>query len=246
MAHRGGGQWEPNLGKENTMSAFGQAVQLGYRYIETDVQATADGRLVCMHDPTLERMTGAPGCVADYTAAEVAQFTIGDEPIAFFDEVVDRFPTTRFNVDLKTEGAIEPLVRAITSHRLHDRILVDSFSQSRLSHFRTLTKGQIPTAMGVPGVAWTAFVPFVSAIVSSPAPAIQLPYNKKVGSLEIPVVTRSVVTRVHQLGKVIHVWTIDDPDLMEHLIDLGVDGIITDRPDLLKDILIRRNLWESA
>lgn len=245
MAHRGGGLWEPNLGKENTLAAFRQAVSIGYRYLETDLQATADGRLVCMHDDTLERTAGAPGRVRDYTAAELSQFTVDGEPIPFFDEVVEALPGARFNVDLKTEEAVRPLAAAIEELNLTDRILVDSFSQRRISRFRALTRGRVPTAMAQPGVVWTRFVPGLSTVLSSPAVAVQVPLTHSFGAVTVPVVTEQLIARVHRLGKVIHVWTINDQPDMERLIDLGVDGIITDRPDLLKNVLVGRNLWES-
>jgi len=246
LAHRGGGQWEPNRGVENTMAAFARAVALGYRYIETDLQATRDGDLVCFHDPTLERLTGQPGRMADLTSAEVAQLRVGGEPIAFFAGVTEAFPEVNFNADLKTEQAIEPLVRLIADQRLADRILVDSFSQYRLSRFRALTRGRVPTAMAPPGVAWTVFVPFISRVIASPAVAVQVPVTYPIGRATVPVVTAAVVARVHAAGKVIHVWTIDDPAEMERLIDLGVDGIVTDRPDLLKAVLQRRGLWPTS
>jgi len=244
MAHRGGALWEPNLGKENTRYAFSQAVSLGYRYLETDLQATKDGRLVCFHDTTLDRMTGVSGRVCDVTAEELAGISIAGEPIPFFDEIVTAFPEVRFNVDLKTSDAVLPLVRAIDAYDLFDRILVDSFSQARISHFRGLTKGRVPTAMAPIGVAWTALIPILSGVISSPGVALQVPISEKVGPVFVHVVTQETIERVHRLGKVIHVWTINDPQEMECLIDWGVDGIITDRPDLLKEILVRRNLWE--
>jgi len=247
MAHRGGSAWEPNLGRENTAYAFSQAVSLGYRYIETDLQATRDGRLVCLHDPTLERMTGTAGKVSDFLADDLRSLRIaGSEPIPFFDEVVEAFPDTRFNVDLKTEGAIEPLIAAIRSHRLQDRILVDTFSQHRLTRFRRLAGDAIPTAMGPAGVLRTVVIPPAGRILTSPGMALQGPVSGKLGPVTIPVATAQTVDRVHRLGKVIHVWTVDDPQEMERLIDLGVDGIITDRPDLLKQVLLRRNLWETG
>jgi len=246
MAHRGGAGLPANEGKENTLAAFQQAVSLGYRYIETDVQATRDGRLVCMHDLTLERVAGIVGPVADYTAAELEGVTIGGEPVPFFDDVVDALPETRFNVDLKTPDAVEPLVRAIATNHLENRILVASFSQTTISRFRSLTEGKIPTAMSPVAAAWTGIVPVLSRIISSPAVAMQVPVSQPVGGLELPVVTRSTIDRVHHLGKVIHVWTIDDADEMNRLVDMGVDGIVTDRPDVLKDVLISRNLWETG
>ena len=245
MAHRGGGLWEPNVGRENTFYAFTQAVELGYRYVETDVQATKDGQLVCMHDTDLQRVANTPGCVKDYTAQELAEIKVdGTEPVPFFSEVVDALPGVRFNVDTKTDDAVIPLVKAIEDHNLWDRILVDSFSQTRLSQFRTLTSGRVPTAIAPAGVAWTAFVPYLSGIVSSPGVAMQVPVTQKVGSVTLNVITPRIIDRVHSLGKVLHAWTINDPYEMECLIDWGVDGIITDRPDLLKEILVRRNLWE--
>ena len=246
MAHRGGGLWQPNLGKENTLAAFRQAVSIGYRYVETDLQATVDGRLVCMHDDTLERTASAPGRVCDHTAAELSKLTVNGEPIPFFDEVVAALPGVMFNVDLKTENAVVPLAAAIEELKLADRILVDSFSQRRISRFRSLTAGRVPTAMAQPGVVWTRFVPVLSTVVSSPAVAVQVPATHCFGPVTLPVVTEQFVARVHRLGKVVHVWTINDPSEMERLIDLGVDGIITDRPDLLKEVLVGRNLWESV
>ena len=98
--------------------------------------------------------------------------------------------------------------------------------------------------MGQAGAAWTSFVPVASQVVSSPGVALQVPVAKTFGRVTVRIVTRETIDRIHHLGKVIHVWTIDDPSEMNHLIDLGVDGIITDRPDLLKEVLVGRNLWE--
>ena len=244
LAHRGGAAWEPNLGKENTVHAFAQAIALGYRYLETDLHATADGRLVCLHDPTLDRVSDATGQVGSLTAADLAGVRIGGEPIAFFDEVAAMWPAARFNLDLKSDDAVGPLVRLIESGTLDDRILVSSFSQARLSRFRTLTRGAVPTGLAPPGIVVTALVPLVGRILTSPGVAAQVPVTEPVGPFRLPVVTRATVARVHAAGKVVHVWTIDDPAEMNRLIDLGADGIVTDRPDLLKQVLIDRDLWE--
>ena len=247
FAHRGGSDYPPNVGKENSLHAFNQAVALGYRYIETDVQATRDGHLVCFHDPTLDRLTGVAGAVADYPLADLRQMKLGGtEPIPLFDEMVEALPGIKFNVDLKAPGAIEPLVAAIAAHGLADRILVDSFSQVRLSRFRVLTAGRIPTALGLPGAAWLTQVPGLSRLVNSPGVALQVPVTQQVGPVQLRVITASSVARAHAAGKVVHVWTIDQADEMERLIDLGVDGIFTDRPEILKDVLIRRGLWDLS
>jgi len=246
MAHRGGGAWGPNIGKENTLHAFAQAVSLGYRYLETDLQVTSDERLVCFHDDNLKRVTGQDGQVCEMSSAELGEVRVSGEPIPFFDDVVEAFPDVRFNLDLKAEGVIRLLVKAIRAHRLQDRILVDSFSQARLSQFRAATRGQIPTAMAPWGVAWTALVPLLGRLIASPGVAVQVPVRTSWGRLGLEIVTPQTIEAIHSIGKVIHVWTIDQPAEMERLIDMGVDGIITDRPDLLKDILVRRNLWEYA
>ena len=247
MAHRGGSNYEPNIGKENTMAAFAHAVALGYRYIETDVQATQDGVLVCMHDDTLERTAGIAATVGDFTAAELHKVKIdGTEPVPFFDEVVEAFPGVSFNVDMKVSDAVDPLWEAIRAHQLYDRILVDSFSDSRIARFRSLSGGKIPTAMARLGVAWASQIPFLSRHIGSPGVALQGPVEAKVGPLQLNVVTSTTIKRMHAIGKVVHAWTIDDRDEMIRLIDMGVDGIITDRPEVLKEVLVSKNMWEAS
>jgi glycerophosphoryl diester phosphodiesterase len=247
MAHRGGSDYEPNLGKENTMTAFTNAVALGYRYIETDVQATKDGVLVCMHDDTLERVAGIQGTVRDFTAAELHKVRIDQtESVPFFDDVVEAFPHVRFNVDMKVSDAVDPLWEAVRAHHLHDRILVDSFSQSRISRFRRLSGGKIPTAMAPLGVVWASQVPLLPRFFGSSGVALQVPVADKVGPVLLKVVTSATIERVHAAGKVVHVWTVNDTDEMIRLIDMGVDGIFTDRPDLLKEVLVAKNMWEDS
>ena len=242
MAHRGGSTWEPNIGKENTLAAFQAAVDLGYRYIETDVQATSDGQLVCFHDDTLERMTGTDKPVVELSGDDLRTLvTLSGEPIPFFDEVVEALPTTRFNVDLKTDQAVEPLIELIKAHRLQGRILVDSFYGPRLNRFRAQMGVEIPTA-AAPGEV--ARVRFFGGVGPIPAMALQVPLTHQFGPFTATIVTPATIARVHRLGKVIHVWTIDDVPEMERLIDMGVDGLVTDRPDLLKEVLIRRGLWQ--
>ncbi|MCL2783956.1 MAG: glycerophosphodiester phosphodiesterase [Propionibacteriaceae bacterium] len=246
MAHRGGSTYMPNLGKENTLHAFQQAIALGYRYIETDVQATKDHRLVVFHDRSMERLASVAGPVRNHTSAEVSTMRVGGEPIPFFDEVVEALPDIRFNIDLKTADAVEPLVAAIRAHKLADRVLVVSFSQTRISHFRARTRGRIPTAMAPLGALWTTLIPGARRIIASPGVAVQVPRLNRIGSLRFPVLTPDSIRRAHQLGRVVHAWTVNDPKEMDKLVAWGVDGIITDRPDLLKDVLISHNKWEGS
>ncbi|MDR0415799.1 MAG: glycerophosphodiester phosphodiesterase [Propionibacteriaceae bacterium] len=244
MAHRGA-HFGPTAGQENTLAAFRAAADLGYRYIETDVQATRDGRLVVFHDDTLERLTGAPGRIADRRHADLAALRVGGQPIPAFDEALEEFPRLRFNIDLKTPGAVEPLVRVLARHQAGRRVLVGSFSQARLSRFRALTSGLVPTAAGVAGVAWTAFVPLLPRLLASPGVALQVPLRHRLGPFDAAVFTRRLVANAHAAGRVVHVWTVDDAAVIEAVVDAGADGIMTDRPDILKQVLRRRDLWEA-
>lgn len=247
LAHRGGSGLPANVGLENSRTAFRNAVDLGYRYLETDVHATSDGHLVAFHDDRLDRVTDSTGAVATLTLAQVRAARIGGrEPVPTLEELLTEFPTARFNIDIKAPGATDPLWRLIDAHGAHDRVCVGSFSNRRLWRFRRLSRGSVATAAGRLGVAALRFLPWpVSRLVHTPAVAFQVPWAVGRLPLRLTVVTRGFVTRAHRLGKQVHVWTIDDPDAMNALLDLGVDGIVTDRPDLLREILRERGGWRE-
>lgn len=240
MAHRGGSLLTENLGIENTSRAFANAVRLGYRYLETDVHATADGHLVAFHDDNLERVTGYQGSLTTMTLAEVEQLRIGDrEPIPTLDELFDTFPEARFNIDMKHEPALLPLVEAIRRHRAERRVCVGSFSRSRIRRFRSLLP-EVPTSVSAVGVGALA----VGAMAPN-GQVFQMPLSHPVGPVNVDLVTPRNISRIHSTGRAVHVWTIDDPTTMHRLIDWGVDGIITDRPDSLKEVLRARGMWST-
>ncbi|MDR1450393.1 MAG: glycerophosphodiester phosphodiesterase [Propionibacteriaceae bacterium] len=245
MAHRGA-HIGPTAGQENTLAAFQAATDLGYRYIETDVQASRDGEAVLFHDDTLDRLTGTAGTVAERSAASLKGLKVAGQPIPTLDAALEEFPRARFNIDLKTFAAVEPLVRALARHKAGQRVLVDSFSQRRLSYFRTLTAGRVPTAAAPAGIAWTVFTPFLPALIASPGVALQIPLRQRLGPLDLTVFSARLVANAHRAGRVVHVWTVDDAATMESLIAAGADGIITDRPDILKQVLQRHDLWEAS
>lgn len=245
LAHRGGSLLEGNVGRENTVHAFRAAQALGFDHGETDVHATADGVLIAFHDDRLDRVTDDTGLVAGLPWDRVREARVGGEPIPTLDELLETFPTMCFNVDIKAPGAIEPLVRTINAHRAHDRVCVGSFSVQRIEAFRRLMGRQVPTAASVAGTVWTAFVPLLPRLLPSTAAVFQLPTHQTVRGVRIPVVTRRLVDNAHAAGRDVHVWTIDDAAEMVRLIDLGVDGIVTDRPDVLKDVLLSRDLWRD-
>ncbi|WP_309485575.1 glycerophosphodiester phosphodiesterase family protein, partial [Streptomyces sp. WELS2] len=129
FAHRGGAA----DGLENTVAQFRRAVELGYRYIETDVHATADGRLVAFHDATLDRVTDGAGRIADLPWAEVRHARVaGREPVPLFEELLETFPGVRWNVDVKAEPALRPLLELVERANAWDRVCVGSFSEARV------------------------------------------------------------------------------------------------------------------
>lgn len=249
MAHRGGALHPELRGLENTLHAFRHAAGLGYRYLETDVHVTSDRRLVAFHDTVLDRMTGRSDSLADVSADDLAGLRIaGEHAVPSMSELLEELPDCRFNVDLKAPGAVPVLADLIESTGSHDRVCVGSFSSRSLQHFRRLTAGRVATAATPREVAsflaasWSGVVRLVRRRRFS---ALQVPHLLPRTGGRIPLVTRSLVRRAHASGVHVHVWTVDEPTEMEQLLDLGVDGLITDRTDLLKDVLVRRGLWRT-
>ncbi len=242
LAHRGGSFYGPNLGRENTIAAFANAVELGYGYLETDVQATRDGMLVVFHDDRLERVTDGRGVIAEQTYAEIRTArTVAGDVIPTLDEVLEEFPGTRFNIDCKTEAAVAPLVEVLRRHAAVDRVCVGSFSTKRLTAVRAALGPALATAAGTRGVAAMRFTPRIaSRLVHSPAPVFQIPLTTDIAGRTVRTFTTGLLRRAHRLGKHVHVWTVDDRAEMERLLDLGVDGLVSDRIDVLRDVFTAR------
>ncbi len=255
-AHRGGARHDDVVGLENTLKAFESAVGLGYRYLETDVHTTADGELLAFHDASLDRTTDRAGVVAELPYAEVAGALVGGrEPIPRLVDLLEAFPRACFNVDLKSRLAVEPLVDLVVRMGLQDRMCVGSFAERSLRAFRAAARKRSPrpvaTSCGVLASVATAFVPGSSGSVGRRLPALmgdtgvafQVPHRFRG---RVPVVDRGFVRRAHAAGRQVHVWTIDDRAEIEQMLDLGVDGIFTDRTDVLREVLVERGLWEGA
>lgn len=238
MAHRGFSR----DGLENTRAAFAAAVDLGYQYVETDVHATTDGVLVAFHDPTLDRVTDGSGVIADLPWSQVRQERIGGtEPIPTLDELFETWPDLRVNIDCKAGTAVGPLIDAVERHRAHDRVCIAAFSDqrrravlARLSRPAVTSAGQSVIA-GAKLLRWT--------------PLRHRPFGG-VDILQIPewhgrlrILTPALLTRAHAAGVKVHVWTVNDADTMARLLDMGVDGILTDHADLLKQVLHARGQW---
>jgi glycerophosphoryl diester phosphodiesterase len=244
FAHRGGAKHPEIKGLENSLRAFRHAHTLGYRYLETDVHLTSDGVLMAFHDNELSRVTDSVGVVSSLTAAELSTVKIGgSEPIPTFVELLEGFPDCYLNIDIKADNAVEPLARLIQKRAAQYRVLVGSFSRKRLQQFRLLAP-EVPTSASPFEAAMLRFVPFrtlANWFSGRQAVAVQVPRYR--GRIE--VVTESFVRRMHALGKHVHVWTIDEPSEMHLLLDRGVDGLMTDRTDILKAVLQERGQWKE-
>ncbi len=246
FAHRGGAFHPENEGLENTLAAFKLAVALGFDYLETDVHVTRDGVLLAFHDSVLDRVTDRQGQIADLDYEDVRSALIGGrEQVPPLADLFDGFPDARFNIDIKSAGAVPALAEFIAARVAWDRVLVGSFSQRRMNEFRRLTGGRVATS---------ATPAEVAAFVLAPTGRIaDLLTRGRVAALQIPhrrgrwvVATPALVRRAHAAGKHVHVWTIDDPDEMRELLDRGVDGLMTDRTDVLRSVLLERGQWRET
>ena len=240
IAHRGGA----GLAHENSLVAFGLASALGLRYLETDVRVTSDGQLVCFHDDTLDRVTSATGLVRSRSLNELSTLRInGIEPIPTFDEALDAFPDQCFSVDLKEQAAIAPLVKSLQRKGVAERVCIAGAWDGWLAHVRC----------EVPGVATTLGWRSLTALLScartglrppkalATAPFAHVPI--KLG--RVPIFVERLVAMSHDIDVRVVGWTVDESVVMRRLLDAGVEAIITDRPDVLREVLISRHQWAS-
>ncbi len=236
------------------MVAFDGAVALGFEWLETDLHITADGVLVCVHDPTLDRTTESTGPVSELTAGELAGIDAGYHHaphegyphrgtgvrVPTLEEVVTSYPDVRLILDLKRDGLVDALWELIERHGLHERVVIGSFSDRRLRAFRRLSGGSVAMSTG-PGRSIAAFAGAVAGRAPRLADAVQFPVS--VGPLK-PFTSRTIAS-FHRGGYQAHVWTVNDAETMHHFYDLGVDAVISDRPDILRDVLIERGEWSE-
>ncbi|HEX7746537.1 MAG TPA: glycerophosphodiester phosphodiesterase family protein [Micromonosporaceae bacterium] len=240
FAHRGGAAH----GDENTAEAFARAIALGYRYVETDVHATRDGAAVVFHDPTLHRITGEKGRIDSLRWADLATVRVGGAAaVPRLDDVLGGWPQVRFNIDVKAAGGIEPTVGTVQRAGAADRVLLASFSDARLRRLRALAGPKVATSLGMRGVArvWLASRTGRRIDLPPTVVAAQVPVRHS----GIRVVDRRFVDYAHRLGLQVHVWTVDEPAEMHELLDLGVDGIMTDHVDVLRDVYRGRGHWAA-
>ena len=257
FAHRGGAAHAP----ENSWRAFEHAVGLGYRYLETDLQATADGVLVTFHDKTLTRVCGQDGQVRRLSHAELSAARIdGTEPIPLLEDLLTAWPDVRFNLDVKDAPAIAPLPEVLRRTNAWDRVCVVSFSASRLRATRRALGRPVCMAASPLGTAMVRFgAP--RGRHDRPGPGQQGPRRPRpprqqwpltdwltrsgVRCVQVPasMATESFIGRAHALGLQVHAWTVNDRPTMERLLDLGADGIMTDETVALREVLTARGQW---
>jgi glycerophosphoryl diester phosphodiesterase len=263
FAHRGGSLLWP----ENTMLSFGGAVALGCRYLETDVHLTKDGVLVTIHDATVDRITDGSGLVRAMPLAELKGLDAGyrfspdggrthpsrgrGATIPTLAEVVEAFPQVLLNIDLKRHDAamVEAMAAFIEERGLHDRLLIASFSDGIIKAFRRRTEGRVATA----AAGWETRLFWLASRLGPAGVSLSRLMRPAYDALQVPprtgrlsVADRRLLATAHRRGVQVHVWTVDDPAEMRRLRDLGVDGIMSDRPDLLLQVLAEQGVAKAC
>jgi glycerophosphoryl diester phosphodiesterase len=232
--------------------AFAAAVALGYRYLETDAHITRDGVLVAFHDDRLDRVTDRTGAIAaigidDVEAADAgytftpdagSTFPFRDRGIQIprLEELLVRWPEARVNIDPKADACVVPLAALLDRLDAWDRVCIGSFSDRRLRSIRELGRGRACTSMGPRSVALCRSTATLGWMPRLGADCLQVPTHRG----RVPIVTERFVAAAHHARLPVHVWTVNDEPAIERLLDLGVDGIMTDRLRPLQDVLGRR------
>jgi glycerophosphoryl diester phosphodiesterase len=239
IAHRGASN-----AVENSMAAFASVIELGYRYVETDARATADGVLLAFHDATLDRVTDRSGRISALPYATVSRARIaGTEPIPVLSDALGAWPDVRFNIDVKEASAVRPLIELLRRDGVIDRVCVTSFSDARLAAVRDALGPRLCTSLGPREAIRLRLASYrdTDAGGSPVAGCAQVP--ARLG--RVPLADARLVAAAHRRDLQVHVWTVNTEAEMNRLLDLGVDGIMTDDAVLLRAVLEARGQWYS-
>jgi glycerophosphoryl diester phosphodiesterase len=249
-AHRG---WHLDelAGCENTLAAFRRAVDEGFGYVELDVHASADGVPVVHHDATLDRTTDGGGPISAQPAAALTRVLVrGREPVPLLQDVLAELPDTRITIELKSGAVVDPVLAVLERTDNWHRVCLGSYHDGWLARARAAAGPRLCTSMGQGAAFGLRSRAWLDAL---PGPLSRLPAPPVTGNLaQLPrrfgvltVVDGALVHTAHASGREVHVWTVDDPAEMSALLDLGVDGLLSDRPDLLRSLLQERGQWPS-
>jgi glycerophosphoryl diester phosphodiesterase len=240
FAHRG---WHLDelAGMENSLGAFRRAVREGFRYLETDVHTTSDGVVVVHHDDTLDRTTDGTGRVDAQPWARVGLAKVGGrEPITRLETLLEELPDAYLNIDVKSDAAVKPILRLLHRMKSLHRVCLASFSDRRLARLRLLGGPDLLTSMGPRSAAAllaAGRVPWLGRAVRGQIAQVPMAQGR------LRIVDDRFVRTAHRLALEVHVWTVDDEPRMRELLDIGVDGLVTDRPDVLREVLRSRGAW---
>ncbi len=250
FAHRGGAAEAP----ENTLPAFQAAIDLGYRYLETDALVTRDGVLVAFHDDRLDRVSDRSEAIAELDFAEVASADVGYRfsadgghthpyrgvglSVPRLEELFMRWPQASLNIDPKSEACVEALVELIDRFDAWDRVCLGAVAGARRRRIAALSGGRACIAMTSNALALARISALAGAMSSRGADCIQM----SLADGPTPIYTTRFVRAAHRAGLPVHAWTVNEKRAMEQLLDVGVDGIMTDRPKLLRAVFAARGL----
>jgi glycerophosphoryl diester phosphodiesterase len=222
------------------MPAFEAAIALGYRYLETDVHLTADGVLCAFHDDRLDRVTDRTGLIADLPWTEVRAAKVGGaEAIPLLEDLLGTWPEARINIDPKHDSAVDALAEVLARTESVERVCIGAFSDRRLARLRALLGPRLCTSLGPAAITRLRAASLTPGSGALPGACVQVPPSFR----GAPIVDERFVRAAHRRDMPVHVWTIDEADEMQRLLDLGVDGIMTDRPTVLKEVLVERGQW---
>ena len=236
IAHRGGS----NSGIENTMEAFENAINMGFKIIETDIQITKDKKLVVFHDLTLDRLTNTKGLVKDKTWNELKKIKIlGKYSIPLLSDIFDKWPKIKINIDPKNDECIDYLISFLREYNYFEKICIGSFSGKRLQRLRKEFGPKLCTSAGPFEVLKLKLFSLINLSISIDANCVQVPL-KYYG---INIIDKNFIKFCQSQNLMVHVWTINDILEIERLLDLGVNGIISDNIEGLKKIFKKKNYW---
>ena len=236
FAHRGGNDFAP----ENTFESFQFAVDNGFKYLETDVHLTSDNKLMAFHDPTLDRVTNYEGKINDFSSTDLKKVRIKDKyRMPLMAELLESFPDSFFSIDMKCDESVIPLINLIKNNNAVERVCFASFSQDRLNFVRENLNNKCITSMGPKEIIISKILSYINLKKNINSHLASMPISR----YNIKLLNKRSINYLKSLNVKVVAWTINNEFQMRNLIKLGVDGIMTDKLKLLKEILIEKNLW---